>query len=286
VAQLNQLSGQYYAELTSAEALHIKQMVQSEKDLVALQHEHQFQIGILTEKVKQTEAINADLEKRVAQLNQQMNRWISKLHHHYRDLMVSRRWRIGNAAGRMIEIVRFRSRRPHALDHMENLFDQYREFVAGNSTEKARSISEQGALLIGWIDKLQKNFNALIASRRWKIGNCLIRAVEIPLLRPRVPMAPDHMKEIFAQYENWIRHTFQGRSKSAITPKDIQQLSAFIKKLKDNFEAMMVSRRWRYGNAAGRFLGHLLFRPVTPMASDHMQEIFQKYQKGVWSVIA
>jgi len=51
-----------------------------------------------------------------------------------------------------------------------------------------------------WIEQLQRHTEATLASWRWKVGNSLVRLVEILLLRPKVPLSVDHMKTIFQSF--------------------------------------------------------------------------------------
>jgi hypothetical protein len=127
--------------------------------------------------------------------------------------------------------------------------------------------------------QLQNNFKALIASRRWRIGNAALTPLERLLFRPRIPMAPDHIQEIFNHYERWRQNVFQGRSLATLTRDEIQQLTKWMRQLRKNYEALIASRRWRVGNATGRFFSRLALRRKKQMATDYMQQIFDEYEK-------
>ena len=126
--------------------------------------------------------------------------------------------------------------------------------------------------------QLQDDFQALMASRRWRVGNAAFRSIEVMLFRPRIRLAPDYMKEIFTEFEDWKQNAFEGKPISTLSYANIKQLLAWMRKLNNNFQAMMDSRRWRFGNAMVRFVKSLLFRPRKPMVTDHMQKIFQDYR--------
>ena len=55
------------------------------------------------------------------------------------------------------------------------------------------------------VHQLSNNFQALTASWRWKVGNAVVRGVEILLLRSRAQLATDHMRKLFEDYRNAFR---------------------------------------------------------------------------------
>ncbi|SEH07740.1 glycosyltransferase family protein [Candidatus Venteria ishoeyi] len=50
-----------------------------------------------------------------------------------------------------------------------------------------------------WLDQLEFDIQALLASWRWKLGDHLIRLIEIVLRRPKVQLAADHLQQILGQ---------------------------------------------------------------------------------------
>ena len=52
------------------------------------------------------------------------------------------------------------------------------------------------------VHQLSNNFQALAASWRWKVGNAVVRGVEILLFRSRVQLATDHIRKLFEDYRN------------------------------------------------------------------------------------
>lgn len=59
--------------------------------------------------------------------------------------------------------------------------------------------------LARWLQQLQSDTQDLLHSRRWQLGDGLIRQIEKLLLRPRVPLVTDHMQEIFSDFAQWRR---------------------------------------------------------------------------------
>ena len=71
-------------------------------------------------------------------------------------------------------------------------------------------LREKDALqLCQWLELLDHDISALLKSRRWKSGNMLVRSVEIMLLRPRMPMASDHIPVIFNRFNTWKQRSSQ-----------------------------------------------------------------------------
>lgn len=213
--------------------------------------------------------------------NKQLTTWLRKLNNGFQALMASRRWKMGNAIGRIIGGILLRSKKPMVVDHIREIFTQFEKAnqqAADYYTMPALGNQHDGERLLKWMKQLQDDFQALMASRRWRLGNAAFRSIEIMLFRRRMRLAPDYMKEIFTEFENWKQNVFEGRPISSLSYGDIKQLLAWMRKLNNNFQAMMASRRWRVGNAMVRFVKSLLFRSRKPMVTDHMQKIFEDYR--------
>ena len=204
-----------------------------------------------------------------------------KLNNGFQALMASRRWKVGNAIGRIIGGILFRSKKPMVVNHIREIFTQFEKANQQDAdyyTMPALGNKHDGERLLRWMKQLKDDFQALMASRRWRMGNAAFRSIEIMLFRRRMRLAPDYMKKIFTEFENWKQNVFEGRPISSLSYGDIKQLLAWMRKLNNNFQAMMASRRWRFGNATVRFVKSLLFRPRKPMVTDHMQKIFEDYR--------
>jgi hypothetical protein len=57
--------------------------------------------------------------------------------------------------------------------------------------------------LTHWLGTLDSDFNALRKSKRWTIGNSVVRMIEIVLLRKKVPIAMDHIGGILKEFQDW-----------------------------------------------------------------------------------
>ncbi|TCT22869.1 GT2 family glycosyltransferase [Thiobaca trueperi] len=59
------------------------------------------------------------------------------------------------------------------------------------------------ARLQDWMNAAELDLRATLASWRWRIGDRLVRAVEVLLWRRRGPLAVDHLQSIFTQARQW-----------------------------------------------------------------------------------
>lgn len=57
--------------------------------------------------------------------------------------------------------------------------------------------------LTHWLGTLDSDFNSLRKSKRWTVGNSMVRMIEILLLRKKVPIAMDHIEGILKEFQDW-----------------------------------------------------------------------------------
>ncbi|MEA2085011.1 MAG: hypothetical protein U9O82_12410 [Thermodesulfobacteriota bacterium] len=285
-----ELSGQYHSALVDAELEYQKQADALEKKV---RHKSQA-LAELEKRLKSQQELSGQYHSALVTAeqglentgllnheNKQLSNWMRKLNNGFQALLASRRWKVGNAIGRIIRGILLRSKNPMVVDHISEIFTQFEKAnqqAADYYTMQAPENQHDGERLLKWMKQLQDDFQALMASRRWRFGNAAFRSIEIMLFRRRTRLAPDYMKEIFTEFENWKQNVFEGRPISSLSYGEIKQLLAWMRKLSNNFQAMMASRRWRFGNATGRFAKTLLFQPKTPIVTDHMQKIFEDYR--------
>lgn len=72
--------------------------------------------------------------------------------------------------------------------------------------------------LVRWLEMLEHDITALYSSWRWKTGNALVRGIEVALLKKRVPMAIDHIREIFSQIDEWKKTFLENRPRIQFPP--------------------------------------------------------------------
>ena len=77
--------------------------------------------------------------------------------------------------------------------------------------------------LLDWLEVAERDLQATLGSWRWRLGDRLIRAVEILLGRRRPSLAMDHLVSIFAEIRFW-RQTRGERSYAIACGEDDKDL--------------------------------------------------------------
>ena len=90
-------------------------------------------------------------------------------------------------------------RKLHEVDMAMQAQTKKLNMIEGRSEQRKYSIHK----LSHWLNKLDSDFKLLKSSRRWQMGNALIRTLEFLLLRRKAPIVTDHIAGIFAEFEDW-----------------------------------------------------------------------------------
>jgi len=107
----------------------------------------------------------------------------------------SARWKVGHTIIGLIEKLLLRGRSRLALDHMQDIFKEYKDITA-----KWAHVSPE--MKNRWLRHIKSDVNDLMLSKRWQIGDRLVRLAEITLLRKKQPMAVDHIRALLKQYDS------------------------------------------------------------------------------------
>lgn len=136
----------------------------------------------------------------------QLVHWLGLLQKDFLALKSSLRWKVGQATMRTVEIMLFRGKPGLAIDHMQQIFDDFEKWKENNQSRiKASALSSRDIKqLQRWLNQLEADFEALIKSMRWKVGQATMRVVEVILLRKKRPIVIDHMQGIFDNYHQRI----------------------------------------------------------------------------------
>lgn len=213
---------------------------------------------------------------RAVAANTQMSMWLRKLHKDFHALKESKRWKAGNALIRFLEILLLRGREPLALDHMEKIISEY----AAWKDKKNPASANRGVFRVTrddvyrhrhWMDQLQDDFDALQSSFRWRLGNALVRPLELLAFRWNVETAADHMRKVFAEFQSW--RPIPGRE-----ARDVESLRLWLRKLRNDVQALAHSHRWRLGNGIVTVIDYLLLRGRRPTAMDHMRAVLESFE--------
>ncbi|RKT44463.1 glycosyltransferase [Thiocapsa rosea] len=126
-----------------------------------------------------------------------LREWIGLLDADIRAVLKSKRWTIGNALVRTIEIGIGRRKVPLASEHLRSMLDQAASWVpVGDEHQDLRQLD-------AWFNGIDQDLRAMLASKRWQVGNSLIGALDRILLRGRRRLVVDHMREVLDQYKTW-----------------------------------------------------------------------------------
>jgi chromosome segregation ATPase len=198
------------------------------------------------------------------------------------SLLNSKRWRTGNFLIRMLEIILLRKKQPLAVDHMQQIFDN---FNTNRSQKQNQPSNRQTIKPAKGIFKFQKpltedslmrqlenDVQQLSASTRWKVGNTVLRLINTMLLRKKSRGPLDHMRDIIKEYKG-ITSTRQN-----ISPILTQR---WRRDLESDLDALLASKRWQVGNGLVRLVEIILLRKKQPMAIDHMQVLFKHYDQSL-----
>lgn len=189
---------------------------------------------------------------------------IQLLHKDFQALLSSRRWKVGNKLIRGLEIIFLQKKQPLAVDHMQNIFAkilQHSKTLSPDSLhpDHCSLHSDYAIQMQSWMNQLCKDFQAIEKSRRWRLGNALVRGVEIATFRSSKPTALNHLQKLCFEFEDCKRNS----------EPDCQILEKWLRQAGQDFHALRDSVRWRLGNSIFSCMDRLLLRGKKPTAMDH-----------------
>ncbi|MFO7803156.1 MAG: hypothetical protein R6V55_12760 [Desulfovermiculus sp.] len=205
---------------------------------------------------------NIDLKSRIPELRK-----------HFYSLLSSRRWKMGNALGKIAGLGLMRVSRPGAVDRMQYIFTELGNISLAKSTSGSQTPGKVKQLVI-WMQQLDKEFQALLSSRSWKIGNALGLMAKIIPGRRGKRVAVHRMQQIFFEFENWKLTV----NTPSLSQKDIAKLHSWLTRLEKELNSFLRSKRWRIGNPLGNATGRLRGRSGKHKDVDRMQSIFDQYK--------
>ncbi len=179
------------------------------------------------------------------------------------------------------------------LRQIESTVRQFKEKIAGKDVQietlihQLAQIHEQQRLetekqlrenayyqnisqLSTWMRQIENDYTSLKKSFRWKIGNIVVRFLEVLLFRRKRPMVTDHLELIFREYRLWLPRIGQGK-------QDQEYLVALMRQVKNDLFALIDSRRWQFGHTVVSILERLLLKKKRLLAIDHMHSIMDDY---------
>ncbi|GEM_PF-1598324 len=212
--------------------------------------------------------------------NRQLQEGMNRLHKDFKALLGSRRWRLGNALIGMAAKVLRRSGRKTAADRILETLDklEHPERQPSPSVPKSEIAfapgKADGRRMVRDMDRLHKDFKALLGSRRWRMGNALGNITGYLLFRSGKATAADRIERILSEFQDWR----QNIEPEFLGPNETHKLQSWINRLDRDLQALLRSRRWKMGNALGRTSAALLRKPARVPAVERMENILVKYR--------
>jgi predicted nucleic acid-binding Zn-ribbon protein len=126
-----------------------------------------------------------------------MIRWMERLQKDFKRVMDSRIWRFGNGLINAAAALILQKRKPVSVIRMKGIFNDFQEW-RGNMNPNSLTHQEIKQIT-GWLNRLEKDFNSLFASRRWRLGKALSFPVRI-FRRGAGPGVVERVKMVFEEY--------------------------------------------------------------------------------------
>lgn len=117
--------------------------------------------------------------------------WLKMLSIDYYYLINSFRWNFGDRVVRIAEILLLQRRKPMATDAIE------KHFIFNEIG------SNELAALINKLNQIRRNFEALFASSRWKIGNGVVTIAERLFLWRNQPFVYEQVQRTFTEFDDF-----------------------------------------------------------------------------------
>ena len=259
----------------------LEQQLQESKDKLAFQEDLTRQYFTELSKSESQLLAAQDRAGAAESRSRETTKLINQLRKDHAALISSARWRWGNRLVRFFEVLMFRKNQPLAVDHMQEVlagFDQSGEKQHKTSkSQPSRPHAAYGAFhdehdikkFNSWLRQLQNDHKQLKGSVRWKLGNTIIRTIELLTFKRGQTMAIDHMEQIFKEYKEL----------SADYPvQNIKKLQSWLRQANNDFYALKNSMRWRIGDRVFSIIDILFFRWKKQTAMDHALKISAEYE--------
>jgi hypothetical protein len=124
----------------------------------------------------------------------QMVKAMERLHKDFEAFFRSRRWRVGSLVGRISGY----SSSPKAVDRINKIFTDFDEW---KQRAEIHSLSQNEIRVLQlWMNRLDQDLQALLGSRRWKIGNTIGNIITLGIRKTSKPKATDRIQETLKLY--------------------------------------------------------------------------------------
>ena len=160
--------------------------------------------------------------------------WIQLLKADFKALLYSKRWQVGNTFVCFPKVIfSWKIRAPYT-DNLQVIFEEFENWLP-NQKDHEKDIY----ILVNWLNQIDINFNKLLASYRWRLGNFVISFIEKSIGRGRPYLATDHIKKIILDYHNLQKNNLQ----PLIPPASFQISPVTKKQLSKNSTEFIIEKR-------------------------------------------
>ncbi|QQS54593.1 MAG: glycosyltransferase [Candidatus Competibacteraceae bacterium] len=206
---------------------------------------------------------------------QRYEAWLRQLEQDAEALFASWRWRVGCFIVRIAELALLRWNVCLTADHMRKVFNDIRLYEAKKKQNRNENLAfkyNPGDFntLIEWIQLLKKDFEALLCSKRWQVGNALICFPKIIFSREIRASYTDNLNTIFTEFESWLP-----RQKN--DEKNIHILINWLNQIDSNFNKLFASKPWRLGHFVISIIEQVIGRGHPYLAADDIKKIILNY---------
>lgn len=229
--------------------------------------------------VKEIDDLRQDNEKLkdLREENTRLWEWMRHLHRHFLLMLDSRRWRLADALGRCAGYLPGRSSSGGSVERMHEIFTEFETYPkSAKASVGPGKERHNGHWMIKSMERLEKDFKAVMRSRSWRIGNSIVNFLARLLQRKRTLTSVDRMQRIFNEFQEWKQTVDTG----AMTLMDIERLKRWMEALDKKFQALFASRRWKLGRSLSAPV-RIFRRPEKPGVVDRVNAVFKKYNVGI-----
>jgi len=128
--------------------------------------------------------------------------YLQRIDLEFHKLLQTRRWKIGGRVVQFYYLFSGRENIPAAREKkIEKKLKKCRKLIySGSYAPKAENLAD-------WIEELERNYNIIINTRRWKIGNSIVSFLNAILFRKEQENVTARLAGIFAEYHRWKKIT-------------------------------------------------------------------------------
>jgi|GEM_PF-4031375 len=126
----------------------------------------------------------------------QLSRWLEKLQQKMQLLRQSRRWKLAEVLGIFIPGGPAKGRIPAQLRRIEEIFSAYSQWTP---QEPAKDLDQ----LKRWLEKFERNYRALMNSKRWKLADKIFSSVNAILSRSQEKLPTKEIEKILTEFKRW-----------------------------------------------------------------------------------